>query len=182
MPKIPLSPRALKRKELEAILDGLHLVAATGPERMREKAAGAMQKLVGGLPLEVVDDLVARGVVRPGWGLPAGSASPVPVLTPRARVRTAVDKALDEGLRLRLCYVDAKGQASERVVWPLGIQEARDGSESLVAWCEVKENYRQFKIDGIEDASAFRDRFPADRDEMLEAFAGSRVERGGPAR
>ncbi|MFC9926886.1 helix-turn-helix transcriptional regulator [Streptomyces sp. NPDC127190] len=67
-------------------------------------------------------------------------------------VRTAVEQALTDGTVLRLSYVDAAGQESERDVEPAGLLTA-DGKWYLIAWCRTRQAGRGFRLDRITAAA-----------------------------
>ena len=56
--------------------------------------------------------------------------------------------AIDQRRKLRLAYRDAAGQASERVVRPLGCF-CWDTVWTLAAWCEQRSDFRHFRLDRI---------------------------------
>ncbi|MGW3121641.1 helix-turn-helix transcriptional regulator [Streptomyces sp. NPDC001107] len=67
-------------------------------------------------------------------------------------VRTAVEKALTDSTVLRLSYVDAAGQKSDRAVEPAGLLTA-DGKWYLIAWCRTRQAGRGFRLDRITAAA-----------------------------
>ncbi|WP_225096302.1 YafY family protein [Streptomyces sp. CoH27] len=67
-------------------------------------------------------------------------------------VRTAVEQALTDGTVLRLSYVDAAGQESDRAVEPAGLLTA-DGKWYLIAWCRTRQAGRGFRLDRITAAA-----------------------------
>ena len=70
--------------------------------------------------------------------------------------------------RAELSYRDEAGKASLRVVRPLGLF-FWGKVWTLVAWCELRNDFRMFRIDriaGMKEAGRFR----AERDKSLTAF------------
>jgi proteasome accessory factor B len=63
-----------------------------------------------------------------------------------------VERALAEGTVLRLSYVDAAGQESDRAVEPAGLLTA-DGKWYLIAWCRTRQAGRGFRLDRIAAAT-----------------------------
>ena len=73
--------------------------------------------------------------------------SPRPPLAP-SREAPAQARPLLEVERVSLRYRTETGEESERTVWPvvLGYSEA---TSLLVAWCELREDFRHFRTDRV---------------------------------
>ncbi|WP_292544704.1 YafY family protein [Mesorhizobium sp.] len=135
-----LPPLQFDPDEMEAIMLGLRLVMARdseglhdAAERVSGKVAAAMAKDWGerfrALPLLAVtrqragDDLAAR------WG---------------SDLRTVIR----EQRIVELAYCDLEGRESLRRIHPLGLT-LFDEVWLLTAWCEVREDFRNFRLDRI---------------------------------
>ena len=67
--------------------------------------------------------------------------------------------AIQRRNRVRVDYQDAGGEVTRRIVRPLGfLPEA--GPARLVAWCEIREDFRVFRLDRILDLEVLDDVFP----------------------
>lgn len=53
------------------------------------------------------------------------------------------------GRKLAVRYIDEAGTRSERVVWPFMVGYVA-GVQALMAWCELRSDFRVFRIDRIE--------------------------------
>jgi len=74
---------------------------------------------------------------------------PVPYPLPRAvPLPPTIAEALDRGGRVRMRYVDARGQETDRLVRPLQVREDR-GSLYLIAHCFRAGELRTFRLDRI---------------------------------
>jgi predicted DNA-binding transcriptional regulator YafY len=136
MPPLMLTP-----DEIEAVVLGAQWVAAL-PDRILARAA---QDVVAKIAAVVPDHLRAV-ILEPSVGPkpPLGQAE--------ASVDTsALRFAIRSGLKLRLRYRSDAGAETERTVWPviLGLGET---SRMLVAWCELRQDFRHFRIDRIIEA------------------------------
>ena len=67
------------------------------------------------------------------------------------QVLAQIRHALREQHKLHFRYTDASGHSSERTVWPLAIGYFED-SRLLAAWCELRQDFRHFRCDRIQDA------------------------------
>ena len=114
-----------------AARDLIAKVAATVPENLR--------------PL--ILDPAAR--TPPGWKIPADGLD---VAQARAWMR--------QGRKIALSYRDGEDRATERVVWPIVIGYL-DAARTLIGWCELRKDFRNFRVDRISHARFLEERFPA---------------------
>ena len=61
-------------------------------------------------------------------------------------------EALIDRRKLRLTYANAKGDGTERTVRPLGIF-FWGRTWTLAAWCELREDFRHFRLDRVSRSS-----------------------------
>ena len=78
----------------------------------------------------------------------------------------AIRRALRDEAKLRLAYRDAAGAATERVVWPVIIGFFAQ-AEVLAAWCELRRDFRHFRLDRITAATPLPGRMPRRRRVLL---------------
>ena len=67
---------------------------------------------------------------------------------------------------LRLRYVDRKGAATGRTIWPLELG-AYVADATLAAWCETRGDFRHFRLDRIEAVEPTGRRYPTRRRVLL---------------
>ena len=73
--------------------------------------------------------------------------------------RGRLDRAVRARRRVRLVYQDAAGQVTERRVRPLDVTfEGREWR--LVAWCELRQDFRVFNLDRMASVQVLRSVFP----------------------
>lgn len=79
--------------------------------------------------------------------------------------------------KVRLSYRDAKGQRSERVIWPV-LLGYRDAGRILAAWCELRQGFRFFRTDQMQSIDTLDDSVPESRAKLMarweEAMANER--------
>lgn len=56
--------------------------------------------------------------------------------------------ACEKQRKVDVCYADETGRSTQRTVWPLGIVGLH-GKWLLLAWCELRRDYRTFRFDRI---------------------------------
>lgn len=92
-----------------------------------------------------------------------------PDLDPACRSRLdALDAAVQSRVRLRLSYVDEAGAPTQRDVRPLGLVFCGK-VWTLIAWCDLRDDFRMFRVDRIASAQP-GERFPPKPRKSLKAF------------
>jgi predicted DNA-binding transcriptional regulator YafY len=143
-----MPPLMLSADELEAAVLGAQWVADRGDPGLASAARDLLAKIGS-----VVPDHLRPIIAKPSIGAaPARTTSADGV--DMARLRAAIHA----GCKVRICYRDEAGRASERVVWPVIVGYA-DTVRLLAAWCEWRQAFRHFRTDRIEAAAFLDERF-----------------------
>jgi predicted DNA-binding transcriptional regulator YafY len=137
-----LRPLMFSEDEADALMLGLHLVAAQGD--LASVVERALAKIEAALPED----------------LPIGS---VPPAAPSLAV---IHAAIEREEKLRLRYRDKMGATTERVVWPIAVTFF-EAAEMLAAWCEMRRDFRHFRLDRIASATPGGGRYPRRRRVLL---------------
>lgn len=161
-PGFMLPPLMLSDRELEAMMLGMRWVRSVGDPQLVEAAVDASAKVSAVLPpalrreLDEVTLLVA------------------PRVEPERETidLETVRQALRAEHRLKIRYVDAKARETERVVWPIALAYFQS-SRLLIAWCELREGFREFKTDRIRCAAPAGGRFERRRRALLKEWKAS---------
>lgn len=153
-----LPPLMFTREEVAALVAGARLLQAFGGAEMGRAAEEALEKIRAVLPEAVRGP--ARQVALEGIGIGFDAAL-------RGRL-DAMQAAIDGARRLQLSYRDEAGRATERVVRPLGLW-FWGKVWTLIAWCELREDFRMFRADRVA-AMAEGDRFRPERGRRLVDF------------
>ena len=143
-----MPPLMLSADELEAAALGAQWIADRGDPRLASAARDLLAKIA-----DVVPAHLRPFVVEPSVGAAPARAASVDGLD-MARLRAAIRA----GCKVRICYRDEAGRASERVVWPVIVGYA-DTVRLLAAWCEQRQAFRHFRTDRIEAAVFLDERF-----------------------
>jgi len=146
-----LPPLAFTDAEADTLLLGLSLVIAQGDEELAEVATDAADKIEAALPKP--PELRA--------------AQPTGATATRAKdIQAVLASAIAAERKLRLSYADKKGDATERVVWPIST-ELFEYAHALTAWCEMRGDFRNFRLDRIAAATPIADPMPRRRRALL---------------
>jgi len=137
-PGFHLPPLMFDADELQALLVGGQMVRAFTDPELGEAAVRARAKIMAIL----TDDLKARAEAQPYI---------VPVRERDNELRAThgqLRKACEEKRKLQIEYEDENAKQSRRVIWPLGMVGWGD-VWTLLGWCELREDYRNFRFDRI---------------------------------
>lgn len=162
-----LPPLMLTADEVDAVALGAHWVAGHADPALQRAARDVLAKVAAVLPAEMrpfLTDSAARSV--PAWEIPADGLD---VAELRAWIRA--------GKKLGLTYCDETGRETQRTVWPLLIGY-RDATRLLVAWCELRDDFRTFRLDRVRGAEFLDARIPT-RPALLRAQWLKRIEACG---
>ncbi|MDH5454246.1 MAG: YafY family transcriptional regulator [Paracoccaceae bacterium] len=163
-----LPPLMFTRAEIAALVTGARMVRSFGGAAMALAAEEALIKIAAVLP----DDLKARQETVAVHAHDAGALSD--------NDRLLVDRlsaAAENREKLILDYHDVDGVATRRTVRPLGLW-FWGKVWTLIAWCELRADFRMFRIDRIERAEK-TGTFRPERDKSLTAFFQQEVCRDG---
>ena len=154
-----LPPLMFTAKELTALVLGARLVEAWGGAESVVAAEAAIQRIEAVLPPELRDRLDAIQMYAPGFRMKMAE-----------RVRLdLLHAACVERRRVSMAYVKEHGEASTRVVRPLGLY-FWSGVWTLVAWCEMREDFRVFRVDRISDEVVGEATFTQKRGQRLADY------------
>ena len=78
-------------------------------------------------------------------------------------------EAVDGRRKALLSYLDVSKQASRRTVRPLGLS-FWGTSWSLTAWCEARDDFRNFRLDRIQDLRLLDETFTDEPGKTMEDF------------
>ncbi len=141
-PGFDAPPLMFSRGEIAALVTGARLVEAWGGAAMARAASEALAKITAVVPAETAK-AADRTVIH---------AFRMPDLDSVTRDRLDVlDAAIQDTVRLTLFYADEAGTKTTRCVRPLGLV-FWGKVWTLIAWCELRDDFRMFRVDRIAKA------------------------------
>lgn len=153
-----LPPLMFSREEVVALVAGARLIRAWGGAAMARAAEEAMVKIESVLPEKA----------RPSVKVEVHALALE--MTPEIRARIdALEAAVDARLRLTIDYHDADRRATTRTIRPLGLW-FWGKVWTLVAWCELREDFRLFRVDRIADLRPTGETYKPERGKTLPDF------------
>jgi len=153
-----LPPLPFSTEELEALATGLRMVEAWADPAMGRAAELALARIDAVLPASR-RSLRDAPVLVPGFHVPAS------MLAPMAMLREAIGGRR----KLQVSYVSAEGTSTERRLWPLGLVFWGQ-SWTLAAWCELRGDFRSFRLDRIGALQLLDEEFEIARGRSLQDY------------
>ncbi|MDE3096817.1 MAG: YafY family transcriptional regulator [Chloroflexota bacterium] len=161
-----LPPLMFSEAEIEAMVLGARVVASYSDPAMAKAANEALARVEAVLPDRLKARLTSTPLFAPGFHVPSE------VLGKLAALRGA----LEAHRKVRLAYTDAAGEPTDRTVRPLGLF-FWGTTWSLTAWCELRDDFRSFRLDRMREMAVAAERFADEPGRTIDDFF-ARVSRG----
>ena len=141
-PAYSMPPLMLTPDEIEAVVLGVQWVIGHSDKLIANAARDVIAKIETAIP-----DHLRPFIAEPSMGVKPGLRPPAEDVD-IAEIRSAIR----QGHKLLLCYTAESGEITNRLVWPviLGYAETH---RLLVAWCELRQDFRHFRCDRITTAT-----------------------------
>lgn len=156
-PGFTLPPLMFNDDEVEALMLGSHWVAENGDPRLAQAAMDVMAKVAAVLPP----------------GRRAQFETPSLLIVTRSKEQLNMMAPIRDAIRrerkLTIDYRDAGSAATHRTIWPFAVGFF-DDARIVVAWCELRADYRHFRIDRIGGLTETEARYPKRRAVMLKEW------------
>ena len=166
-----IPPLMFDETELQALVFGADVAKAWGDPGMATAADRILAKVDAVLPEALRPNLRSHRLLVPE---PQGPEAVTPALG-------VVRQAINARWRLFIDYRDVNGEPSERIVWPLALVYW-GRTWTLGAWCELRQAFRDFRIDRVHDVRSLASAYPDEPGRRIEDyFAVSRLGRGSGA-
>jgi predicted DNA-binding transcriptional regulator YafY len=161
-----LPPLMFTADEADAIAIGVRLLRRLRDPKLQSAAESVLAKLAAVVPDPLQPHLVAAPVY-----VSDGSAPPVSGVD-LAELRNAVH----ETRKIAIDYADEEGRRTHRTIWPLAMAYYVDVT-LIGAWCELRGDFRHFRVDRIASSRVLDERFPADKGELMAEWLALRKDR-----
>lgn len=134
-----LQPLMFSTDEIEAMVAGMRMVQAWGGPQLAASSVAALAKITLALPREKRDFVEATPLFAPDFHIDPSHGKRL----------ECIRQAIGKQHKLQLDYIDAKQQATQRVIWPLALYYWGSGW-SIAAWCETRRDFRSFRLDRVQ--------------------------------
>ncbi|SFT94993.1 Predicted DNA-binding transcriptional regulator YafY, contains an HTH and WYL domains [Pseudovibrio denitrificans] len=145
-----LPPLAFDRDEMDAVVLGLRMVTARGDTPLRLAAERVLGKISGAH--QESPESLDRPLLAVKAKADTRSGDQITVLRSAIHDRTFVG----------FTYTSLSGDTSQRCIRPLGLT-AFESSWLLTGWCEMRGDFRNFRVDLMSDVAAQEDSFAFER-------------------
>ncbi len=154
-----LPPLMFTADELEAVMLGLRWVARRGDRDLSRAAQDTVAKVGAVLPARLRPFLFDAGLVLPPYTKLAEDRIDV------ARFRSAIREAR----KVEIAYCSEDGRQTERTIWPIAITYF-DAQRLVVAWCELRPDFRTFRTDRMLALRLTGDKYPERRKALMKKW------------
>jgi predicted DNA-binding transcriptional regulator YafY len=144
-----LPPLMLTSDEIEAAVLGAQWVSRRGDPALARAALDLIAKIVAAVPEKLRPyALEPSGATPPAWKQERDNID-------MAQVRSQIHA----GRKIALRYRDESGRETARTVWPVAVGYL-DAVRLLIAWCELRNDFRHFRTDRVVAADFLAERYP----------------------
>ncbi|MDX1541059.1 MAG: YafY family protein [Geminicoccaceae bacterium] len=154
-----LPPLMFDEQEIEALALGARIVQSWADPVLAEAAANVIAKVEAVVPESLRRNLAEATVLAPAYHW----AEPIAIDPAELR------RAVRDRRKVHFAYHDASERATARTVRPLAL--AFYGPVwLLVAWCELREDFRSFRLDRMADLVVLDQAFRPERGRTLQDY------------
>lgn len=139
-PGYMLPPLMFSDEEIEALVLGSRWVADRSDPELGDAARRAIAKIAAVLPKDLRDNLDATTLV----------VGPAKNEAEEQIDLAMVRRAIRTQHKLTITYQDVGDKMTKRTIWPFGLGFF-DHVRVIMAWCELRQDYRHFRTDRISD-------------------------------
>ena len=154
-----LPPLMFTEAELEAMVLGARVVTSWGDAGLAKAAGDALARVESVLPDRLKSKLASTPLFAPGFHVPQAITGAL----------TTVRAAIDARRKLDVGYTSLGGERTDRVVRPLGLF-FWGTTWSMTAWCELRTDFRSFRLDRISTLKTLPLRFSDEPGKTIEDF------------
>lgn len=158
-PGYTLPPLMFTADEIEALVLGMRWVSRRADDaRLGDAAGNALSKITAVLPAELRDSVEQATLL-----MPAGEVIPAAVDLGAIRVAMRQEK------KLSISYRTGEGDDSQRTIWPFALAFF-ERTRVISAWCELRGDFRSFRVDRIVGMEVLAARYPTRRAVLLKRW------------
>jgi predicted DNA-binding transcriptional regulator YafY len=151
-----LPPLMFTTEEADAIAIGVRLLRRLRDAKLQQAAERVLAKLAVVVPEPLQLHLVSAPIY-----VSDGDAPSVTGVDP-----AALRDAIHEARKVAIAYLDEKGHHTHRTIRPIAMAYYVDVT-LLGAWCELRNDFRNFRVDRISNAQLLDERFLAESGKLM---------------
>jgi predicted DNA-binding transcriptional regulator YafY len=154
-----LPPLMFSESEIEAMVLGARVVSSYGDPALARAAGDALARVESVLPDRLRERLSNTRLYAPGFHVDPEVASSL------ASLRTSIDARR----KVWFAYTTPAEEHTERTVRPLGLF-FWGATWSVTAWCELRDAFRNFRLDRMDSLRVLPERFIEERGKTLDDY------------
>lgn len=158
-PGFILPPLMFSEEEIEAIVLGSRWVAKRADSKLQQAAENALAKISAVLPASLREQLESSALLVP----------PGEIIETKDEDLVLIRGAIRAEKKLNFFYTDESKRPTQRTAWPLALGFF-DAVRILVAWCELRNDFRHFRVDRISELHLTEQHYPERRDTLLRKW------------
>ncbi|MBS0358507.1 MAG: YafY family transcriptional regulator [Proteobacteria bacterium] len=158
-PGFMLPPLMFSEEEIEALVLGSRWVARRTDSKLKLAATKALSKISAVLPSDLRHQLDSSGLL-------IGPTKTTPI---NDDYEALIRDAMRNEYKLQMSYTDMKEEKSQRIIWPLALGFFEE-TRVLVAWCELRQDFRHFRTDRITQLTLLKNHFNKRRQVLLKQW------------
>lgn len=153
-----LPPLMFSRHEIDALALGLNWVSRHTDAELKSAAQHALAKIQAVLPEHLTHAIDHQSLLVASRGEALFEKN-----LPEIR------QAIHARNKITLRYTDLKEAASNRTIWPV-VLGYFDRVRLLCGWCELRQDFRNFRVDRIEEIVVSSEVYPGTRHQLLKRW------------
>lgn len=161
-----LPPLMFTADEADAIAIGVRLLRRLRDPKLEAASESVLAKLFSVVPHELQPHLVSAALYVSEGSAPAVGGIDLSQL--RGAIR--------ETRKLRIAYIDEEDRRTERTIWPLAMAYYVDVT-LIGAWCELRNDFRHFRVDRILRSWVLDECFPAENGKLAAEWLALQKDR-----
>ncbi|TBN13368.1 YafY family transcriptional regulator [Agrobacterium cavarae] len=154
-----LPPLMFSEAEIEALVLGSRWVAGRADGALADAARAGLAKIAAVLPKTLAEELDNSTLL-----VGPGKVIDMPHID-LSNIRSAIRSQA----KIEIDYADERGRDTRRIVWPFALAFF-DQVRVLLAWCELRQDYRSFRADRISCFTLLDARYPKRREVLLKGW------------
>lgn len=154
-----LPPIMFDADEIEAIALGIGMVGNWTDDQFSAKAQSAFKKIQATLPAPLLQQLHQISTF----------SAPSQYKIPWTVSFTEVRECIRRKNKVQFSYLDLQERTTQRTIWPLALVSFSP-VWLLAGWCELRQSFRNFRLDRISELVQLNNHYPNDRDKNLHAY------------
>lgn len=158
-PGYMLPPLMFSEEEIEAFVLGMRWVVKSGDSLLSGAAYKALTKVAAVLPRNLRTQLEESSLLVGPLDIVKIERVELPII--RQAIRTQV--------KTHITYCDLAQETTTRTIWPFALAFFNQ-VRILVAWCELRQSFRHFRVDRLIDFTPTNVRYPKNRQALLKEW------------